>query len=121
MSSSISLKTIRFKSFFELFKTAASILTEAHQHKTLSLEQQHDIEDTRDSLKNILAALFAHSWSAYLGIKAEQQLQLKSQEFAETSFKKTATAPVVMYVDQITLDLPALKKLVSREITSKTK
>jgi hypothetical protein len=109
------------QAFFNLFKTAASIPTEAHEHGTLSLERQHALEAAGDTLKNILSALFTRSWSAYLGVKAEQQRQLELQEFVETSFKKTATIPVAMDIDQITLDSPALKEFISKEITGKTK
>jgi hypothetical protein len=41
--------------------------------------------------------------------------------FIETLFKKAATIPVAMDVDKITMDSPALKEFVSREISQKTK
>jgi hypothetical protein len=109
------------QAFFDIFKTTADLPTEAHQHETLSLERQQHVEDARDSLKTALAAIFTRSWTAYLGIKAEQERQLALQEFVETSFKKSATASVAMDVDQITLDSPALQEFITLEISKTTK
>jgi hypothetical protein len=49
------------QAFFDLFKTSASIPTETHQHKTLSLERQHAVENVEYSLKTILSATFCQS------------------------------------------------------------
>jgi hypothetical protein len=109
------------QAFFTLFRTANSIPTEAHEHETLSPVRQEAVEAAEDSLKNILHALFVRSWTAYLGVKAEQQRQLELQEFIETSFKQDATDPVSMELDTLTVESPALHEFIAREIAKNTK
>jgi hypothetical protein len=109
------------QAFFNLFRTANSIPTGAHEHETLSLVRQQAVEAAQDSLKNILHALFVRSWTAYLSVKAEQQRQLELQEFIETSFKQDATCPLAMELDTLTVESPALHEFVAREIAKHTK
>jgi hypothetical protein len=109
------------QAFFDRFKTATALPEEAHVDATLSLEHQQPVAAGQEPLKNLLHALFVQSWTAYLAVKSEQQRQLALQEFLEAALKDSATEPVAMMLDGLTLESPELQDFVTSAIADQTK
>jgi hypothetical protein len=114
-------KLLNAQAFFDKFQIATELPEEAHEDAMLSIERQLPIIAGKEPLKNLLHSLFVQSWNAYLAVKADQQRQLDLQEFLEASLKDSATAPVAMMLDGLTLESPELQEFVTSAIANQTK
>jgi hypothetical protein len=107
--------------FFDYFKTATEDPAPAHTVPCPDLELgYYAVIPAEESFCNLLEALFVRSWTAYLSTQEEQVRALQLKEFVDRSMKTSATAPVAMDVDNITVDSPALKDFVADEVTKAT-
>lgn len=102
--------------FFDVLKTSMNDSTPAHTFPSLSNEAGYTVEPTAAGLNFLLNSFFVQRWDTYLQAKAEEARLLLLKEFIDTTLKESATVPVAMALNEITMESPQLAAFVSDQV-----